>query len=129
MKGRPSNPMSGAIKDQRGTYRLRNRLKVTRTSENNFYTGFTENISDGGVFMATYDCLELGTRFMFQLTLPDGGPPIIAQGEVRWLREYNRANESITPGMGVSFLKLDPRDAARIQHFIENQRDSIFIPD
>ena len=113
----------------RRTYpRFELEVEVTQTSEHNFFTGFTENISEGGVFIATQHPLPLGTRFHFRLTLPDEPTPIQAVGEVRWLRTYHSDREAISPGIGVRFIELNPADQARVQRFLQ-QREAIFYDD
>ena len=45
-------------------------LAVTLMGENNFYVGLSQNISEGGIFIATYRVLPLGTRVLLTFTLP-----------------------------------------------------------
>ena len=42
------------------------------TSEHNFYVGFTEDISEGGLFIATDEPLEPGSPVTFELGLGIG---------------------------------------------------------
>ncbi|MDJ0765269.1 MAG: TIGR02266 family protein [Myxococcota bacterium] len=93
-------------------------------SDTNFFMGFTEDISTGGLFIATYDVREKGSLLSVNFTLPDGHL-ISAQGIVRWVREYNETTPDIVPGMGVQFEDLDPNDKEMIYHFIE-KRPPIF---
>jgi uncharacterized protein (TIGR02266 family) len=75
-------------------------------SDNNFFTGWTENISEGGIFIATWQLKPRGTRVQISFTLP-GGRKITGEGEVAWTREMNPYDDTQLPGLGVRFLSLD----------------------
>ncbi len=97
-------------------------------SDHNFYTGFTHNISEGGLFIATSHLHPLGTRVEFTFTLDDRPDPIEVRGVVRWLREP----EAVSPmplGMGIEFEELAPAVLSRIQSFVERRRETIFYDD
>jgi uncharacterized protein (TIGR02266 family) len=64
------------------------RVDVTLESESTFYNGFTENISAGGLFIATYDVRPIGGTLNLEFTIPGREAPIRAKGEIRWVREY-----------------------------------------
>lgn len=95
-------------------------------SDSNFYAGFTENLSECGVFVATRTTLEVGSTVDISITLPEQ-PPIRARGTVRWLRPYTEWSD-LPAGMGVRFDQLSSRDAARIHAFSE-ARAPIFFDD
>jgi len=100
---------------------------VTVTSAHNFFTGFTENVSEGGVFVATYQLQELGTEMDVTLKLEDG-EEIALSGVVRWVR-LPSDDISVQPGMGLQFNSLDERTAAKIEKFISSRRESLFFDD
>lgn len=83
-------------------------LDVSLFSDSNFYAGFTENLSAGGVFIATHNLLKIGEKIDITITMPND-KKIVAHGIVRWLREYNEASDS-PPGMGIQFLSIDGED-------------------
>ncbi len=93
-----------------------------------FYTGFTENISSGGLFISTYEFLpELGDRFTVEFSLPNGRK-IEAEVEVAWIREFSPLNPEISPGFGCKFLRLSPEDEAAINEYISKE-GSLFMLD
>ncbi len=100
------------------------KVYVGLESAHNFYTGFTQNISNGGLFIATHNPLEVGQRVELLFHLPSGSA-IRTQGEVAWIREYNEATPDIPPGMGVRFLDLSPEDSAKIREFVA-EREPMF---
>ena len=92
-------------------------LEVTLESETNFYMGLTENLSEGGLFIATHALKPLGTPIEVKFKLPDLADPIKVTGIVRWVREYSETSDS-SPGMGVCFEHLDPAHTEQIRRFL-----------
>jgi uncharacterized protein (TIGR02266 family) len=107
--------------------RVRLQTAIDLRSDSNFFTGFTTDISEGGIFIATVQRLPLGTQVELDFTLPGGGP-LRVQGQVRWSREVSDRSPELMPGLGVQFLDLPPDVAAAISSFIAN-RDPLFFPD
>lgn len=100
-------------------------LEVGIASESNFYLGFTENLSQGGVFVATYALKPIGERVEIRLTLER--EEIAFPGIVRWLRTPADA-EDAWPGIGIQFEKLTPHQEGIIREFIR-RRDAMFFDD
>lgn len=99
-------------------------LDVTVTSEHNFYAGFVENMSVGGVFIATHQLKPVGSRLEFQVNLPGRAEPIKGAGEVRWVRVYSEAS-NVPPGMGIKFDPLAAEAVRAIEEFLA-QREPLF---
>jgi uncharacterized protein (TIGR02266 family) len=104
-------------------------VKVDLESDSNFYTGLTQNISAGGLFIATNAIRKIGDRITLKFSLPGTAEPVAVETEVRWIRE-NSALHKIegASGMGVRFVNLSPLAAAAIQKFLED-RDSLYYDD
>jgi uncharacterized protein (TIGR02266 family) len=102
-------------------------LDVTFGSEHNFYAGFIENMSVGGVFMATHQLKPVGELMDVTIYLPDASEPVVVRGVVRWVREYNEASDT-PPGLGVQFVDVDPVGLAAIQAFLQH-RQPLFYDD
>jgi uncharacterized protein (TIGR02266 family) len=104
-------------------------VKVDLESDHNFYTGLTQNISSGGVFIATSAIRKIGDRITLKFSLPGTGETLAVETEVRWIRENSALHkvEGAT-GMGVRFVNLSPAAAAMIQKFVES-RDSLYYDD
>ena len=100
---------------------------VTFESESNFYTGFSTNLSEGGLFLATDNIQPRGTVIDLTVSLPNG-LRVAVKGEVRWIREYNENTPDLMPGMGMQFIGLNPAIAQKMQAFL-NERDPIFYDD
>ena len=99
-------------------------LDVTVGSDHNFYAGFAENLSAGGVFIATHKLKPVGSRIELSINLPDAAH-VRATGEVRWVRVFNEHSDS-PPGMGVKFDALDPASVLAIESFLA-RREPLFF--
>ena len=86
-------------------------------SESNFYTGFSDDISEGGLFVATYKLLPVGARLQVSFGLPSG-EEIVAEAEVRWVRDPIAGEMSLSPGMGVRFTSIAAEQLAAIRTFM-----------
>ena len=107
--------------------RLEVRLVVSVESESNFYIGFTENLSEGGVFVATHAPKRIGSTVDLVIVLPLQAP-IHAKGTVRWVRPYQEP-EGTAPGMGIRFDELSTDAADRIREFTQSRPPMFFDDD
>ena len=101
-------------------------LDVTVGSDHNFYAGFAENLSAGGVFIATHKLKPVGSQIELTINLPDG-VQLRAIGDVRWIRVFNEQSDT-PPGMSVRFTDLADASVALIQSFLA-RRDPLFFDD
>ena len=101
-------------------------LDVSLGSDHNFYSGFAENLSGGGVFIATHLLRPVGEQIEVCIHLPDGSE-IRGIGEVRWVRVFNPDSDQ-PPGIGVRFSELEEGCSAAIEAFLR-ERDPMFFDD
>ena len=111
---------AGTGADQREHPRLGVELAVTLGSDSNFYLGLTENISEGGVFIATERVEPVGLLLEVAIALNDGLPPLRVVGELRWLRDCPPR------GIGLRFRDISPVDTVRVRMFAL-RRDPVFF--
>jgi uncharacterized protein (TIGR02266 family) len=97
---------------------------VSIASDSNFYAGFTENLSESGVFVATHVALRIGSSVDLWIYLPHTAP-ICARGTVRWQRRGSSA-EGKTSGVGIRFDCLSAGDTARIHEFAQARAPMFF---
>lgn len=114
------------MSERRRNDRVKATVEVSLSSEHNFYTGFTQDISEGGVFVAGIDTLPIGTEVEFDLKLGRG--TVRVTGVVRWVRVQSEYVEA-PAGMGLEFRDLHPAAAQKINDFIAAKRDAIFYDD
>lgn len=88
-----------------------------------FFTGLSLDISEGGLFVATYSTIPIGTRLVLSFDLPDG-TNVEARGEVRWVR--TETNDSERPGVGIAFTELPPGVRERIGELCSRQEPLYF---
>jgi uncharacterized protein (TIGR02266 family) len=116
-----------AMNQRRAAPRYKVELDVSLGGDHNFYVGFVENMSAGGVFIATHMLKAIGDLFELAVHLPNTGDIIRGLGEVRWIREYSESS-NVPPGMGVRFVRLEPGCQERIDEFLQ-QREPLFYDD
>jgi uncharacterized protein (TIGR02266 family) len=103
-------------------------LDVTMSSEHNFYAGFAENISSGGLFIATHVLKPVGERLEITVNVPDRADPVRCLGEVRWVREYSEQS-NVPPGLGIRFIGLPATDAEAIERFLKDREPLFYDED
>jgi uncharacterized protein (TIGR02266 family) len=86
-------------------------------SESHFYAGLSQDLSRGGLFVATYQLKPPGTRMALYFVLP-GGHAVSSDGIVRWTRD---AGDELPPGMGIAFENLDEPDVAAIGRYCRDR--------
>jgi uncharacterized protein (TIGR02266 family) len=100
-------------------------LDLSLGSTHNFYAGLVENVSVGGVFIATHLCRPVGEQLDITIHLAEGDVPVRGVGEVRWVRALSEA-ENTPPGMGVRFLQLEPGGREAIERFLSRREPMRF---
>ena len=100
-------------------------IDLGQGSEHNFYTGLTNNISEGGLFISTTQVLDLGTKIKFPLLVPGMSQAEVVEGEVRWVRREGRAEENVPSGIGIQFTQASSTLKKCINTYIR-RRESIF---
>jgi hypothetical protein len=97
-------------------------------SETNFYTNFVGDIHDhGGIFVATYAVLAVGTPCEVALKFP-GDYLAEFRGVVKWRREATResnVDSGSQPGMGIEISDASAEVWALIKRFIQKREPII----
>jgi uncharacterized protein (TIGR02266 family) len=96
---------------------------IGATTESNFFVGFSGEISEGGVFISTYETLPLETPVELFLTLP-GGYESTIPGRVLFVRDPMDMESE--PGMGVRFESLSVQARELILRFIRKRPPLFF---
>lgn len=107
---------------------------ITAVGGNNFYLGLSGNISEGGIFIATAQVLEVGTAITVEFTIPTSPRPIRVSGEVRWVRTGSATSMfggpdddyELAPGIGIQFQQLGRQDEEAIRKFIQTREPEFF---
>jgi type IV pilus assembly protein PilZ len=110
--------------DRREAYRVPIELKVEYKKLNTFFADYTKNICKGGTFIRTRKPLDVGTVFVFQLSVPKLKEPIAIRGEVKWVKRDGEPSppgieENHEPGMGIRFIYDTPQERASLEGAVE----------
>jgi type IV pilus assembly protein PilZ len=117
--------------ERRGEDRTAITLKVDYKRLNTFFADYTKNISRGGTFIRTTKPLEIGTEFVFVLTVPEpnlDNAPVRLEltGEVKWVVTEAEASADKPAGMGIQFVFKDDGESRRVENFVaELMRSSL----
>jgi uncharacterized protein (TIGR02266 family) len=111
---------------ERQAPRVKMQAVIDLQSDNNFFNGFSSNISDGGIFVATVNLLPIGTPVELSFSLPAGGR-IEAKGQVRWVREINDQLPDAFPGLGIQFHQLAPAAVDAISAFVSSREPMFYV--
>jgi uncharacterized protein (TIGR02266 family) len=98
---------------------------VGATTESNFFVGFSGEIAEGGVFVATYATFPVGTAMETLVTLP-GNYQFTAPGVVRFVRDPMDMDSE--PGVGIGFETLSTDHRELILRFVR-KRSPMFYED
>src|SRR3954452_4666686 len=118
-------PMTASdASDRRGDVRAPIELKVEYKKLNTFFADYTKNICKGGTFIRTRKPLEVGTEFIFKLSIPKLKEPLSIRGLVRWVKREGEPSpegipENHEPGMGIRFIYDTPEQRAVIEGTVE----------
>jgi len=102
--GSPSSP--NPHDERRREPRMRMDAFVTGTSETTFFSGRTENVSEGGVYIATLSPPGIGEHVSLRVQAePHRFLMVEVEGQVAWHRIDQKGD---VIGCGVAFVQPDP---------------------
>lgn len=90
-------------------------MKIELSDGHEPLLGVGNDISEGGLFIASHDVYAIGDQLALEFRLPGNSRPIHCQAEVSWL---SMGSDGRGRGMGVRFLDLAPQDARTIAAFV-----------
>ncbi|MEM9189544.1 MAG: TIGR02266 family protein [Myxococcota bacterium] len=108
-----------STRERRRAVRAPIELKVEYKRLNSFFADYTRNISQGGTFIKTHKPLDIGTEFVFRMTVPKLKEPLVLHGKVQWVVSPAQAGDDQDPGMGIGFIYDSEADRARIGANVE----------
>lgn len=120
-----ANVVSLPHDNRRAAARIELHAEIDLWSEDNFYTGFSQDLSETGIFITTVHVQPVGSEVALKFSLP-GGARVEARAIVRWLREYSTMRPEVLPGMGLQFVEVSERGQATIHAFMA-QREPLFF--
>ena len=116
-QSKPSDPPASdrpPVSDRRIYERIDVEWSVDCETEQTFLYASITNISEMGIFVATHEPLEVGTRLTLRFALPGDQAPFILLGQVQWVNPIRMLSDNPNPGMGIRFLDLSAENRERI---------------
>lgn len=102
------------------------RLEIRYEGEHRSYTGVGENLSLGGLFVATQFAADLGDLLELGFHIPGLDQQISVTCRVRWIRSYEPDQPDVPPGLGVEFYGLTDEVSEAITIFVHNREETFF---
>jgi uncharacterized protein (TIGR02266 family) len=99
-------------------------LNIIAEDGNRTFFGYIKNISRGGLFIASVNPRNLGSRFNLEIALPQPiNRTVRTQCEVVWTRRFS-PKSPYEPGMGLRFLDMPDDVAQLIDEWVKEQSNS-----
>jgi type IV pilus assembly protein PilZ len=105
---------SPPVSERRSSERLEVVWSVDCETEQTFLYASITNISEMGIFVATREPLEVGTRLTLRFAMPGDEAPFILFGQVQWVNPIRMLADNPNPGMGIRFVELSQENRERI---------------
>jgi uncharacterized protein (TIGR02266 family) len=105
--------------ERRRTERVPIKIPVDYSSVDDFFSEFSTNINNGGIFVETDTPEETDTVVTLQFKLPGLDEPVAVIGRVAWTSDGKGENPA---GMGVEFHGLDDRIRSTIDEIVRRLR-------
>jgi type IV pilus assembly protein PilZ len=112
-----SGPASSGA-NRRSSERHAITLRVDYKRMNTFFADYAKNISKGGTFIRTSKPLDVGTEFVFVLSIPGQSSQLQLLGQVMWTVDESRATEAQPAGMGIRFKFTDESELKELEDFV-----------
>lgn len=118
----PAEAGSAAAGEKRRSERAPVVVRVDYSTVDAFFSDFTRNINEGGVFIETDEPCAVDDVVTLQFQLPGGDEPVRVRGRVVW------SDSGEAPGMGIEFEGLDAATRARINQLVRRLRNDPTTP-
>ncbi len=105
--------------DRRRSKREDLKIPVDYSAVDAFFSEFTTNINEGGMFIATETPSPIGTDVALEFRLPDLDRPVDVSGRVAWISD-GKGDSPV--GMGIEFHELDSEVRMTINDLVRRLR-------
>ncbi len=110
--------LGGDSDDRRSSERHAITLRVDYKRMNTFFADYAKNISKGGTFIRTSKPLDVGTEFVFVLSIPEQREQLQLRGEVMWTVVDADTAEDKPAGMGIRFRFEGDVERQKLEKFV-----------
>jgi uncharacterized protein (TIGR02266 family) len=108
-------------KERRRGQRVEFKIPVDYSAVDAFFTEFSANINEGGMFLETDHLVEPGSQVQLQFRLPGLAEPVVLTGRVA--RTSDGKDES-PQGIGIEFQELDPDVSRTINEVVRSLKNT-----
>lgn len=115
-----SDGLDEAGAERRKSTRTAAVIPVDYSTVDAFFSEFTTNINEGGMFVGTDQPHPIDTPVTLRFRLPSSSEPCEVGGRVVWIRE--RPDAEGPRGMGIEFETLDDTTRSRINELVRALR-------
>jgi len=98
-------------------------VRVDYSTVDDFFSEFTQNINEGGMFIETESPAELDALVHLQFALPGETEPVKALGRVIRIVQSGDAEP---PGMALEFEQMDAETRSRINTIVQQLKTQAF---
>jgi len=95
-------------------------LSLNYKDRKSFIKAYTQDISNGGLFIKAKNPLKQGEQFMLSLQLPDLPEPMKIKCQVAWAKKEEGVAGEHPPGMGVKFTEVSDKDSQTLKKYIKS---------
>jgi len=89
------------------------------------FTGYSANLSTGGLFLETSDTFPVNTELLLNFLLPKTDIHVQCNARVAWVNRLGSlVKPSLLPGMGLQFLNLTQENDTTIQEYLRKEHIS-----
>ena len=107
--------------ERRKSERQALKIPVDYSAVDAFFSDFTHNINEGGMFVETESPQDLEASVQLHFKVPGLKEPLEVEGRVAWISD----GSGDTPaGMGIEFQKLDEDKRATINDLVRRLRSN-----
>ncbi len=97
------------------------KLSFPAHDRGSFIMEFSSNVSAGGLFFPTEEPLSPGSEFGFLIEVVYGYPMLRGEGVVVWARGTDEYRPTRRRGMGIKFVRIDPRSKEILEEMLQSQ--------
>jgi len=100
-------------------------IAIGPSTGHNFWTGLSQSLASGGVFLATHHAMKIDSLVELHVALPGEALPVVTLARVCMAIPYS--SDDIEPGYVLSFVDIDKSALAPIRRFVANVRAPLFF--
>ena len=111
--------MASKLDEKRNQPRVMVRALVDYESNGTYLYDYSNDLSEGGIFIETDNPLPQGSELTLRFTLPDVDRVFEIKGVVAWVNGVDNKSKKMLMGMGVEFTNMEGDDKSTLDEYIK----------